>query len=69
MSKAKAAAVIIEKWKLPIFSRHLREAGYFYDTAPGLTSDLLTLMVDYESVAPLKFVIEAAMRECNKEKK
>lgn len=60
MSKA---SVIIEKWKLPIFSRHLGKAGYSYETCPGLTDNTHTLIVNYVWVAKLKSVIEAAQKE------
>lgn len=65
----KTAAVIIEKWKLPIFSRHLKEAGYSYDTCPGPTDDTHTLKVPYEWVAKLQPIIEAAQAECAATKK
>lgn len=58
------AAVIIDKWKLPIFSKHLREAGFSYDTAPGVTPDTTTLTVDFESVDKLCPVVQAAQEEC-----
>lgn len=60
----KTAAVIIEKWKLAIFTRHLREAGFAYDTDEGITNDTYTLKVSYESVEKLKPVILAATQEC-----
>lgn len=60
----KKAAVIIEKWKLPIFTRHLREAGYTYDTFPGITDDTLNLQVEYEWVAKLAPIVQAAQNEC-----
>ncbi len=65
----KTAAVVIEKWKLPIFSRHLRTAGYSYDTFPGIIAGSLTLKVSYEWVAKLKPIIEAAQNECAASKK
>lgn len=60
----KTAAVMIDKWKLPIFTRHLREAGYSYDTCPGLTNDTHILKVSCEWVAKLQPIIEAAQKEC-----
>lgn len=62
MSKA---AVLIDSWKLPVFQRHLDAAGYTYREAPGVTDDTITLQVDYEFVANLKPIIEAANRECD----
>lgn len=65
----KTAAAIIEKWKLPIFTKHLRDAGYSYDTAPGFTEDTLTLKIAYEGLEEIKKVIEAAQKECAGTKK
>lgn len=62
------AAVVIEPWKLPIFSRHLREAGYSYDTAPGIAAGTITLKVAFSGVKELRAVILAAQRECRDEK-
>lgn len=62
------AAVVIDKWKLAIFTKHLRAAGYSYDTAPGLTADTHTLTVQCESAAKLQPVVEAANKECAEQK-
>lgn len=62
------AAVVIDKWKLAIFTRHLRTAGYSYDTAYGPTGNTTTLMVPCESAAKLQPVIEAAQKECAESK-
>lgn len=62
------AAVVIEKWKLPIFERHLKTAGFVWVEEQGLTNDTLTLKVEYESVANLKPVILAAQIEARKMK-
>ena len=64
----KKAAVIIDKWKLAIFKRHLEKAGYTYTELAGVTNDTLTLQVHYEWVVNLKPVIEAANRECSNAK-
>lgn len=60
----KVAAVVLDAWKLPIFEKHLKEAGYTYEQAPGLTKGTLTLRVAYEWVASLQPIIEAAQKEC-----
>ena len=60
----KTAGVIIDDWKLPIFKRHLDAAGCSYTEAPGVTNDTLTLKVQYEWVADLQPIIEAANKEC-----
>ena len=60
----KTAAVVLDAWKLPVFEKHLKEAGYTYQQGPGITKGTLTLHVAYEWVASLKPVIEAAQKEC-----
>ncbi len=65
----KKAAGIIDKWKLAIFSRHLREAGYSYDTCEGLTPDTLTITVEYTDVSHVQQVLLAAAQECERTKK
>ncbi len=60
----KTAAVIIDKWKLAIFTKHLKKAGYSYETAKGVTKDTWTLKVTYAFYWELKPIIEAAQTEC-----
>ena len=60
----KTAAVFLDRWKLPTFKKHLDAAGYSYTEQPGITADTLTLQVQYEWVASLKPIIEAANKEC-----
>lgn len=60
----KTAAVILDKWKLPIFKKHLDGAGYTYTEHPGVTDDTLTLRVSFEWVAALQPIIQAANDEC-----
>lgn len=57
-------AVVIDKWKLKIFERHLTLAGYSYKKAPSLTPDTLTLKVETDNLAALQKVITAAQLEC-----
>lgn len=60
MSKA---AIAIDKWKLPIFSRILVEKGYRYTEGPGLTRDTLFLYVHTDNMQALAQTVLA----CNKE--
>ena len=60
----KKAVVAIDSWKLAIFKKHLDAAGYKYKELPGLTKDTLILQVEYEWVAELKPLVEAANTEC-----
>jgi len=60
----KVAAVVLDAWKLPVFEKHLKEAGYTYEQVSGLTKGTLTLRVAYEWVASLQPIIESAQEEC-----
>ena len=62
-SQIAQAAIAIDKWKLPIFTRHLKQSGYLYDQMPGLTPDTYLLTVDTPNVAALAQVIKAANTE------
>ena len=60
----KKAAVVIDRWKLPIFERHLQQKGYKWIEQEGETRDTLILKVDYDWLSDLYPVIEAANAEC-----
>lgn len=60
----KTAAVFIDEWKLPIFRKHLDAGRRAYTEHEGLLPDMLTLRVQYEWVADLAPIIEAANTEC-----
>lgn len=64
----KKAAVLIDSWKLPTFKKHLDAAGYTYTEGEGVTSNTLTLMVNFEWVAELQPIVQAANDECAKQK-
>lgn len=64
----KTAAVVIDRWKLPIFKRYLDNCKCTYTESPGITKDTLLLKVEYDFVANLKPIIEAANAECAREK-
>lgn len=57
------AGIVIDDWKLPIFERRLKAAGYEFEQHPGVTSGTLLLKVQAESAAALQPVVEAANRE------
>lgn len=57
------AAIAIDDWKLPIFSRHLTQAGYAFTKAQGLTPDMLILSVETPNVNALGSVVRAANTE------
>jgi hypothetical protein len=69
MSRGKTAAVAVEEWKVPIFRKHLDEAGYAYEGPTPLRPGIVVLKVRYEWVHELKPVIEAAQRECHASRK
>lgn len=58
------AGIAIDDWKLPIFTAHLREAGYTFKTRPGVTADTLLLTVETDNGIALQKVVESANREC-----
>lgn len=60
----KTAGIAIDNWKLPIFRRRLKGAGFEFTEHPGLTRDAMILKVKTERVAPLQKVVEAAQLEC-----
>ena len=59
----KKAAIAIDAWKLPIFSRILVEKGYHYTEGPGLTKGTLHLYVHTDNMQALAQTVLA----CNKE--
>jgi hypothetical protein len=56
-------AIVIDTWKLDIFSRHLTQSGYEFEQFPGITADCLTLKVNTLSLPALGAVVQAANRE------
>lgn len=58
------AGIAIDKWKLPIFKRHLDAAGFEYTEHKGLTPIMMLLKVKTPSAFKLQPVVEAAQREC-----
>lgn len=67
----KKGAIAIDKWKLPIFSRHLVSSSYKYDEHPGPTNDTLFLLVHYpdDGGQALAQMVLAANTEAAKAKK
>lgn len=60
----KRAGVVIERWKLAIFKRHLDEAGFEYAERDGFTAETMVLVVMTPTVSVLQPVLEAAQKEC-----
>lgn len=57
------AGILIDDWKLPIFERHLSQAGYAYEKVPGLTAGTLLLTVKTKNATALGEVARAANKE------
>lgn len=59
------AGIVIDDWKLPIFKRHLDEAGIEYQQNPGLTDNslLLVAQVEAQQMEALAAVVLAANQE------
>lgn len=57
------AAIAIDTWKLSIFERHLKQAGYSYMKGDGVTEDTLLLTVITDNVEALSGVVKAANSE------
>ena len=60
------AAIAIDNWKLPIFKRHLKNNGYEFKQANGLTKGAMVLTVVTENLEALAVVVEAANTEAAK---
>lgn len=59
----KKAAIAVDHWKLPIFERHLTEAGYVYERGEGFTEGTLTLYVQTTDLKLLEKVVRTANAE------
>ena len=57
------AGIAVDKWKLPIFGRHLTQSGYSFKQADGLTADTALMMVETENFEALYEVLKAAAGE------
>jgi len=60
------AAIAIDDWKLPIFERHLRQAGYQFRNAGSITAGTLVLRVETANAVALGEVVKAANTEAAK---
>lgn len=68
MATMKKAAVIIDKWKLPVFERMLKEEGFDFKIVAKWPPECLTLRVDTKTIAELAPVIKK-INETAKESK
>lgn len=56
-------AIAIDKWKLPIFKRHLDKAKYAFQTSAGLTPEMLILTVFTDNPKLLEVICRSAQKE------
>ena len=63
----KTAAIVIDRWKLPVFKRRLDAASYNFTEHDGSTPESMVLKVPYEegsSFVALTKIVRAAQLEC-----
>ena len=56
----KTAGIVIDSWKLTIFSKHLTAARFAFTQHPGITPGTLLLKVETEDVETLHPIVQAA---------
>lgn len=59
-------AIAVDNWKLPVFRRRLRKAGYSYQDGGALTGDTTLLTVETNNILALKKVLEKCQDECRR---
>jgi len=62
------AGIGVDNWKLPVFRKRLKEAGYDYKDAGPLTGDTTLLTVETNNMLALKKVLEQCQAECREMK-
>jgi hypothetical protein len=55
--------IAIDKWKLPIFERRLKQGNYRYENAGKLTHNTILLRVITDNVTALQCVVEESNKE------
>lgn len=56
-------AIVIDDRKLPVFDRHLTEAGYTFERLSAVIKGTITLAVTCDSIGGLEQVVRAANTE------
>jgi hypothetical protein len=64
MSKQKNAAIVIDSWKLPVFTKHLNESDFAFENEQGLVPETVLLKVQYEDLIKLGSVVKVANMWC-----
>jgi hypothetical protein len=60
------AGIAVDNWKLPIFRKRLKDAGYEYQDGGALTGETTLLTVETDNTLALQKVLEQCQRECRK---
>lgn len=60
------AGIAVDDWKLPIFERHLTQAGYAYEKREGLVPGTCLLAVSTENPTALAETVRKASDEAHK---
>lgn len=58
--------IAVDNWKLSVFRKRLRKAGYAYEDGGALTGDTTLLTVETSDVLALKKVLEKCQDECRR---
>ena len=58
------AGIAVDNWKLPVFRKRLKKAGYEYEDGGPLTGDTTLLTVETSDMLALKKVLEKCQAEC-----
>lgn len=64
----KTAGIVIDAYKLPVFQKHLNNAGFRFTQHAGPAPRTLTLKVECSMISDLKPIVEAANKEAGKKK-
>lgn len=62
------AAIVLDRWKLEIFKKHLEDGGFEYEVNNGLAPDELLIFVETEDLEQLKSSLRAAYNEVVKKR-
>lgn len=67
-NKTIRAGIMIDSWKLPVFKKRLKKAGYSFEKGDGVVPGTLSLYVETNNTIKLQKVVEEANRECARSK-
>lgn len=64
----KKIGIAIDRWKLKIFKKHLKEAGFQFEINPGISPGTLLLTVETDDIAHLHSTVQATNNYCVRQK-